>query len=166
MAECLAPGTPKWLCLGERRRGEDVAAFVFAIRLPEDEALIGFVLAFSLPFSSFLPFSDTPLAPSSSLKRSFTTRVFLVGLEGKLSSLVSFLQHPIEDRFFDVSVQIQLVLNLLEDFEFSLARSGLYSLKELSNCLLIFFQKLEWIHIHLSAIVIFRNSREPIFSSS
>ena len=32
MAECRAPGTPTWLCLGERRRGEDVAAFVFPIQ--------------------------------------------------------------------------------------------------------------------------------------
>ena len=34
VAECLAPGTPKWLCLGERRRGEDVAAFILALQIP------------------------------------------------------------------------------------------------------------------------------------
>jgi len=42
-----------------------------------------------------------------------------------------------------------LALDLLEDFELRLARSGLNSFEELRNCLVIFFQKLEWVHVHL-----------------
>ena len=56
--------------------------------------------------------------------------VFLESFERKISSLSRLLQGGIKNRFFDVRVQVQLALDLLEDWQLRLSRRGFNPLEK------------------------------------